>query len=185
MSQPKMSVEYGNLQLRMDFPDLNQGSLPTFAVVPLMGVLWKKFERYLIQNMRECDITHIRNMIDPHFSDEKYEMVLQGRIIDVEIGHDSIDEKDYCTMPRYIKFISQSCDVPLIEGLMLKLRAFACEQGLEALKKEALEHIKHALREDRHLRLEQIYSGIRNFYGDYELRKFEDELCRERQNASA
>lgn len=181
MSQPKVSVKYEDPQLRMDFPDLDQRSTPTIATVPLIGVLWKRFKTYLIQNMRACDITHIRNMSDPHFSDETYEIVLQGRIVDVEVGHDSIDEKDYCTMARYIKFISEPCDAPLIEGLMLRLRAFACEQGLETLKKDALEHIKHALREDQNLRLEQIYACIRTFYGSYELEKFESELCRDRR----
>ncbi|GEM_PF-4662317 len=181
MNQKKASIEYGILELKEDFPVLSGEATPNMALPPLIGVIWEKFRQHLEKNSARVGITHTRNTSDPHFACRTFQMVVHGRIIEMTIPYNYIDEKDYCGMPCRIVFTSDLLDVPIIENLMLQLRQIVRKQDVEVLKKEVLEHIKEALRTNERLYLTHVYSAVRNFYGDYELRKLEEELYRERR----
>lgn len=182
MDSKKASAEYGYAQLREDFPELTEQSAPNIVLPPLIHAIWKRIRAYLIRNTDgSSPITHIRDMSDPHFVYRTYEMVIRGRIIDISVGFEAIDEKDFCNMACKMTLSSELCDVSTIRDLMIQIRDQVRTLGLESLKTEAREYIKKALHDDTHLCLEHIYSRVRSFYGNHELQKFEHELCALRQ----
>lgn len=181
MDTKKTSVEYGIVELTEDFPVLSIERTTATVLFPLVGMLVGKFLDYMEKNPRRLGITHVRKTTDPHFACRTFLTVVRGRIIDVEIPYDHIDKKDYCGMPARIILTSDSGDAWLIERLMSEFRKIARKQDLEALKKEVLEQIKDSLRRNDKFYPSTIYQAVRNFYGNYELQRLEEALCRERQ----